>query len=94
MKTKHFVAEVEMKEILEFMREGKDCKIQVECDGIAWVTPIDATNFGTTVLTQELEAWQYEDFGDEEAYADWLTRAYYDFYFEFGNGYSIEIEFI
>lgn len=90
---------VSLEEVLEFVRNEEDCKIEIDFDGNAaeaYVLPIGAAGFEDKINTQEIEAYDYQEFdGDEEAYIDWLTGCY-DKPYEAEDGeeeYSIKINF-
>lgn len=93
---------VKLEEVLEFVREDRDCKIEIDYDKIeksydAYVLPIEAAGFEEKINTQPVEAYDYQEFdGDEEAYIDWLTGCY-DRPYEAADGeeeYSIKINFV
>ena len=95
---KEIKVNVELEEVLEFVREDRDCKIEIDYDKNdgsydAYVLPVDAAGFEEKVDTQVVEAYDYQEFdGDEEAYIDWFTGCYdrpYDV-----EDYSIKINFI
>ena len=91
---------VDKKEILEFVKKGENCKIEIDYDRDtevydAYVLPLEAAGFEKKINTQTLEAYDYEEEGDEEAYLDWLIWCY-DEPFKVTDGedeYLIKIEF-
>jgi hypothetical protein len=98
---KQIKVEVKLEEVLEFVRNEEDCKIEIDYNKIdgsydAYVLPIDASGFEDKINTQTIEAYDYQEFdGDEEAYIDWLTGCY-DRPYEAADGeeeYSIKINF-
>ena len=93
---------VKLEEVLEFAREDRDCKIEIDYDQNdgsydAYVLPVDAAGFEEKVDTQVVEAYDYQEFdGDEEAYIDWFTGCY-DRPYEAADGdeeYLIKITFV
>lgn len=98
---KKITVSVKLEEVLEFVREERDCKIEIDYDKIdesydAYVLPIDAAGFEEKINIQPVEAYDYQEFdGDEEAYIDWFTGCY-DRPYEAEDGeeeYSIKINF-
>lgn len=96
---KEIKVEVKLEEVLEFVRNEEDCKIEIDSDNNAaeaYVLPIEAAGFEDKINTQTIEAYDYQEFdGDEEAYIDWLTGCY-DRPYEAVDGeeeYSININF-
>lgn len=98
---KEIKVEVKLEEVLEFVREDRDCKIEIDYDKNdgnydAYVLPVDA-GFEDKINTQTVEAYDYQEFdGDEEAYIDWFTGCY-DRPYEAVDGeeeYLIKIDFI
>ena len=99
---KEIKVEVKLEEVLEFVRNERDCKIEIDYDKIdgsydAYVLPIDAAGFEEKINIQPVEAYGYQEFdGEEEAYIDWLTGCY-DRHYEATDGeeeYSIKINFV
>ena len=89
---------VQKEEILDFVRKGEDCKIEVDyIDGIAevYVLPIEASGFENEINSQTIEAYDYKEFEEEEDYLDWLVGCY-DIPYEATNGedeYLINLDF-
>lgn len=97
---KKITVSVKLEEVLEFVRDEKDCKIEIDYnDGNydAYVLPLEAAGFEEKINIQPVEAYDYQEFdGDEEAYIDWFTGCY-DRPYEAADGeeeYSIKINFV
>lgn len=89
---------VKKEEVLDFIRGGEDCKIEIDYDGNfaeAYVLPIEASGFENKINTQTIEACDYKEFEEEVDYLDWLVDCY-DKPYEATSGedeYLIKIEF-
>lgn len=89
---------VKKDEILEFVRKGEDCKIEIDySDGVAeaYVLPIEASGFENKISSQTIEAYDYNEFEDEEDFLDWFVGCY-DMPYEVTSGegeYLIKIDF-
>lgn len=85
-------------EILDFVRGGEDCKIEIDySDGVAeaYVLPIEASGFQNKINSQIIEACDYNEFEVEENFLDWLIDCY-DKPYEATSGedeYLIKIDF-
>ncbi len=80
--------------ILDFTRNGQDCKMEIGVDGTAYFMPINAAGYHDTILIQEYLAYDYEDCENEDQYKEWLSDCYYGAKMEAKNGEIIEIKFI
>lgn len=83
------LAEIDLKKVVEFVGQGKDCKVCVNKDGSAYVLPITAAIYSDTTLTQEFDAGDYADCESYKDYADWVESCYYGQEFEAENGEPI-----
>lgn len=83
-----------LQEIMDFMKEERDCKIEIDAEGKASVLPVDAAGYDDTILVQELYASDYDECGSEKDYIDWLEECYYDFELEAKNGELVKIKFV
>lgn len=99
---KEIRVDVELEEVLEFVRIERDCFIEIHYDKNdgsydAYVLPSDAAGFEEKIDSQFVETYDYQEFeGDEEAYIDWLVGCY-DRPYEVVDGeeeYSIKINFV
>ena len=95
------LVKVEMEKVLEFMREGKDCKIEISSDGDAYVLPFDAAGYHDTIVILDLYADDFEEDDDQELpgdtydyYMDWLNGCYRNVEIEAKNGELVKIEFV
>lgn len=88
------LVKVHMENILEFTRNGQDCKMEISADGTAYFMPINAAGYRDTILIQEYLAYDYEDCENEEQYKEWLADCYYGAPMEAKNGELVKIEFI
>ena len=88
------LVKVNAKEIMDFMKEERDCKIEIDADGKASVLPIDAAGYEDTILVQELYASDYEECESDKAYTDWLEECYYGMELEAKNEELVKIEFV
>ncbi len=88
------LVKVNLQEIMDFMKEERDCKIEIDADGKASVLPIDAAGYDDTMLVQELYASDYDECGSDEAYTDWLEECYYGVELEGKNEKLVKIEFV
>lgn len=83
---------VKAQEILDFVKEDQDCKLEIYKDGDYAVLSAEAKGY-ENILTQEFSAYDFEDLGsDEEAYKDWLKSCYFDQEFQCEDEQTIEIE--
>lgn len=87
---------VKIEEILEFLREERDCKIEIDYDKNAeeydaYVLPLEAAGFEDKINTQTLETYDYKEFKEEKEYIDWLIDCYNRPYET--EDYSIKIDF-
>lgn len=89
---KKLVVKLDVEEILEFVKNGEDCKLEVCKDEFVAVMPAEAAGYEDAILVQTFDAYDYEDAGDEEAYIDWLKSCYKGEEFEAGE-YLITFEF-
>lgn len=70
---------VQKDEILDFVRGGEDCKIEIDySDGVAeaYVLPIEASGFQNEINSQTIGACDYNEFEVEEDFLDWLVDCY------------------
>ena len=88
------LVKVNLQEIMDFMKEERDCKIEIDADGKASVLPIDAAGYDDTIAKQELYASDYEECESDEAYTEWLEGCYYGMELEAKNGKLVKIEFV
>lgn len=88
------IVKVKLSEVLDFVKDGKDCKIEIDADSKANVLPIDAAGYDDTIAKQELYASDYEECGSEKDYVDWLEGCYDDFELEANNGELYKITFV
>ena len=87
--------EVKASEILEYAREGKDCKIEISGAGAGCVLPLEAYGYDDTILIQSIEAYIYEELeSDADFFIGWLTDAYEGVELEATGGQIITIEII
>lgn len=85
------LVKINLEEILEFLRDGKDCKVEIDSNGWSAVIPDDAAGYEDTILVQHFEAYDYEECEDEEDYIGWLKSSFAD-EIEAKNGELIKIE--
>lgn len=78
-----FSVDVELNKILDFVRNGEDCKITVNVkdeDFEANVLPLNAFGYEDEICSQEISFGDYEDilrdYGGENDYIEWLEDAY------------------
>lgn len=83
------LVEINLKDVVEFLGQGKDCKVCVDDSGKAYVLPITAAGYSDTILTQEFYAGDYADCESYADYADWVAGCYYGQEFEAENGEPI-----
>lgn len=88
------LVKVDLKEILAFVSDGEDCKIEIDKDGDYAVLPAEAFGYQDTILKQRLDAYDYEECDNEEHYIDWLISCYDNEELEAKDGQYIEIEFV
>ena len=83
---------VNVNEILEFVRDGEDCRLEIDKDGCHRVMMSNAAGYADTVLTQDFLAYDYEDCDSEEEYINWIIDCYYQADFILGNGQEFTVE--
>lgn len=88
------LVKVNVQDIVDYVKEERDCKIEIDTDGKASVLPIDAAGYDDTIAKQELYASDYEECGSEKDYVDWLEGCYDDFELEANNGELYKITFV
>lgn len=78
-----FSIDVELNEILDFVRNGEDCKITIngkDEDFEANVLPLNASGYDDEICSQEISFSDYEEilreYGGENDYVDWLKDSY------------------
>ena len=86
--------EIKASEILEYVREGQDCKIEIAGGGAGCVLPLEAYGYDDTIFIQSLEAELYEEIESEADFISWLKDAYKDVELEASSGQIIKIEII
>lgn len=84
--------EVKASEILEYVKDGKDCKIEINEDGDGYILPAEAYGYEDTVLTQVIEAYHYEEIENNTEFINWLKDAYENEELEATNGQIVTIE--
>ena len=84
--------EVKASEILEYVKDGNDCKIEINKDGDAYMLPAEAYGYEDTVLTQVIEACHYEEIENNAEFINWLKDAYENEELEATNGQIVTIE--
>lgn len=70
------LVKINLDEILEYVQNGEDCKVEVSADGQAYVLDQEATGYDDTILTQNLEAYDYEECESVEGYTEWLEDCF------------------
>lgn len=75
-------------EILEYVRNMENCKIEITQDGEAYVLPINTSLVNKPALVQEFEAYDYQECYNEQEYLFWLEDCYRDFEL---NGISLKL---
>ena len=70
--------QVQASDILEYMKDGEDCKIEIDSQGDAYVLPLEASGFKDTVLVQVIEAYHYKELESDTDFISWLKDAYED----------------
>ena len=85
-------AEIKADEILEYIREGQDCKIEITGAGGAYVLPLEAYGFEDAVLIQVIEAYHLEELDSEADFISWLKDSYEDMELEATGDQIITIE--
>ena len=70
------LVKINLDEVLEFVANGEDCKVEINQDGDAYVLPIEASGYGDTILTQYFEADDYNECEDEQEYVNWLEDGF------------------
>ena len=86
--------QVQAKEILDYIKECKDCKIEVDKQGEAYVLPFEAYGFEDTVLIQVIEANHYEEMENDAEFTNWLKDAYDNIELVATNNQLIKIEIL
>ena len=86
------LVKVKVEEILEFVRDGEDCRLEIDKDGWHAVIRGSASGYPDTVLKQDFQAYDYEDCDNEEEYIQWLIDCYYQANFELKDGQEFTIE--
>ena len=86
------LVKVNVEEILDFVRNGEDCRLEIDKDGWHTVISNDASGYPDTVLKQEFYAYDYDDCENEIGYINWLMECYYESHFETEDGQSFTIE--
>lgn len=79
---------IETSEILEYVRNMENCKIEVTQDGEAYVLPAGTSLVNEPALVQEFEAYDYQECYNEEEYLFWLEDCYRDVDF---NGITLKL---
>lgn len=86
------LVQVKASDIIEFVKEGEDCRLEIDRDGDYAVMSSTAAGYDDTILTQEFSAHDYEECESENEYIDWLENCYYTVALEATNGEEIKIE--
>lgn len=86
------LVKVNVNEILEFVRDGEDCRLEIDKDGWHGVIGNSASGYPDTVLKQKFYAYDYEECENEEEYIQWLIDCYYQEHFETEDGQEFTIE--
>ena len=86
--------EIEASEILDYMKEGQDCKIEIDGSGAGYIVPAEAYGYGDAILTQVIEAYHFEELGSEADFISWLKDAYKGEELEAPGGQIITVEII
>ena len=86
--------QVQASEILEYIKEGVCCKIEVDKQGEAYVLPLEAYGFEDTILTQVIEAYHYEEMENDAEFIDWVKYIYNTTELEATNNQLIKIEIL
>ena len=84
--------QVQASEILEYMKDGGDCKIEISGTGDAYMLPLEAYGFKDTILVQVIEASDYKELENDTDFISWLSDAYEDVELEATNGQLINIK--
>ena len=84
--------QVQANEILRYIKEGIDCKIEVGKQGDAYMLPLEAYGFEDTVLVQVIEAYHLEELESEADFISWLKDAYDNIELIATNGQLINIK--
>ena len=67
---------VDIEDIFEYVKNGKDCSFSVDEWGDVNVGEYDGNNYG--IVTQWVTAYDYEECEDEQVFIDWLVSCYAD----------------
>ena len=86
--------EIRAREILEYMKDGRDCKIEISGSGEGDILPLEAYGYDDTILIQSIEAYFYKELESEADFVGWLRDAYKDVELEATGGQVIKIEII
>ena len=85
--------EIKASDILEYMKDGEDCKIEIDGAGAGYIMPAEAYGFEDTILTQVIEAYHLEELESEaDFFIGWLADAYEGVELEATGGQVITIE--
>lgn len=71
-----YLVRVDVNEILGFVRDGKDCKLEISEDAIGYILPEEAGGYDDTIHIEHFESYDYEECEDEEEYIDWLKDSF------------------
>lgn len=70
------LVKINLDEILEYVQNGEDCKVEINKDGEAYTLSTNAGGYDDTILTQNLEAYDYEECESVEGYTEWLEDCF------------------
>lgn len=87
------LVKINLEEVMEFVKDGRDCKVEIDADGQAYVMAAEAAGYEDTILIQQFDAYDYEECESEAQYTEWLESCYIGEELEAKNGKKIEIEF-
>lgn len=66
---------VNFEDILSFLRNGKDCRVEFYKDGTTATLPIEAQGYPSS-MKQEFYVYDYQECDTEKEYKDFITNNY------------------
>lgn len=87
------LVKINLEDVLEFVEDGKDCKVEIDQDGRAYVIPQDAAGYDDSILIQYFDSEDYQECENEEEYISWLKDNFESADLEANNGEFIKVEF-
>ena len=70
------LVKVNLNEILEFVQNGEDCKVEINKDGEAYTLSTNAGGYDDTILTQYFEVDDYKECENGQGYIEWLEDCF------------------